>query len=333
MKLKKEYIILIVLIVGLVFYLTMRSANDNDGELPRPEKLESARIDRLVLVKDSNKIELDKKDDQWILEKSGYRADNTKAQKMVDALADLTLTALVSESSSYERYGLSANEKTLVKAYIDGKAVRQINVGKAAPTYQHTFVLLEGDPNVYHARGQIENTFDVTVDSLRDKTVFDIDKETIGAITFRKGEETLTLAKKEIPAEKPEGDAGPDSDKTGETPPPTPEIQWQKPDGQAVDKAKVEGLIGTIAKLNCDGFVNEKEDKELGQAAWTVTFNAGDKEYNLSAFAKASEDADQMPATASTVAYPFYLKKWRVDKFEKSIKELLGIQEENQDEK
>lgn len=330
MKLKKEYIILIVVIIALVLYLTLRSANDNNGELPQPEKLESAKIDRLVMVKGSDKIELDKKDDQWIIESSGYRADNEKVKKMVTALADLTLTALVSESGNYTRYGLNADDKCLVKAYIDGKTVRQINIGKAAPTHQHTFVLLEGDPKVYHARGQIEKTFDFSDDALRDKTIFDVDKDSIASITFSKGGQELTLTKKEVVKEAPQPPAEDKAETSAEaSPTPTPtEIQWQAPDGEAVDKNKVDQLLGKIAQLKCDGFGDEKTAQQFTDAVWNVRFKTASDEYTLSAFAKENEDADQVPATASSATYAFYLKKWRIDQFETSIMELMGIKEE-----
>lgn len=335
MKLKKEYIILIVVIIALVLYLSLRSANDHNGELPQPGKLESGKINRIVMVKGSDKIELDKKDDQWIIESSGYRADNDKVKKMVDDLANLTLTALVSESGNYERYGLNANDKRLVKAYIDGKTVRQVNIGKAAPTFQHTFVLLEGDPKVYHARGQIEKTFDFTADTLRDKTVFEVDKDTITSITFAKGDQQLTLTKKEVAKEAPQDAPKDDAEAKAEaSPTPTPtETQWQTPDGETVDKNKVDQLLGKIAKLDCDGFVDETKEQKFGDANWNVSFKTASDEYTLSAYAKESEDADQMPATASSVKYAFYLKNWRVNQFEKAIMELMGIKEEEKDNK
>jgi len=340
MKLKKEYIILVVIIIALVLYLALNSGNDNDSNLPRPDKIEAAKINRIVISKADKTTELDKKDETWFIEPSGFKADKAKATNMVNALADIQLSALVSESGNYQRYGLAPDERISVKAYSGGKEVRSMDIGKAAPTYQHTFVKLAGDPKVYHAMGQINSTFDQSIEALRDKTIFDVDKKNIKTITFKKGDQTLALTRKEVPVEKPEPpaveskdekeNAGAETETKAESQSenPPPEIQWQNEEGQAMDKGTVDRLISGIAKLSCDGFVQEGEEEKLQNPEWTVTFNDGQKDYTLSVYANDDEKATQMTATASTVDYAFVLKKYRVDRFEKAIKTLLGTGEE-----
>lgn len=343
MKLKKEYLILIVIIIALVLYLTTRSAN-HDSEIPQLTKLDSAKINRLVVtVKEGTPVELVKKDELWFIEPKGYKADNVKVKNMVNALADMTLTALVSEAKSYDRYGLTPAEKIVVQAYSEGKLVRTIEIGKAAPTFQHTFVLIEGDPNVYHARGQIESKFDQTIENLRDKTIFDVNKDGITEIAFSKGGQSQTLVKKEIPREPAKEEKKAEGTETGQETPAVvepPEIQWQKPDGEVVSKDVLDRLIGSIAKLNCDGYLEDEDPAKLGDAVWTVTYKVGAEAYTLSGFAAPDQESgdrkaedekpDNLPCSASTIPYPFYLSKWRVEKFEKSINELLGIEEKKE---
>lgn len=340
MKFKKEYLILIVVIIALVLYLTTRSAN-HDSEIPQLTKLDAAKINRLVLtIKEGAPIELIKKDEQWMIEPNDYKADNVKVKNMVTAIADLKLTALVSESKSYERYGLTPAEQIVVQAFSEGKAVRTIDVGKPAPTFQHTFVRIEGNPDVYHARGQIEGKFNQTIDNLRDKTIFDVDKDGVTEMTFTKGGQSLTLVKKEIPkatAEKEKAEEGSEakSEETSTAVVEPPEIQWQKPDGATANKQTMERLIGDIAKLSCDGYLEDPDRSKLTDALWTLSFKVGAKEYTLSGFAAQDQPASdespkKLPCLASTVEYPFYLSKWRVDKFEKSINQLLGIEEKKE---
>ncbi|MDA8139470.1 MAG: DUF4340 domain-containing protein, partial [Desulfobacteraceae bacterium] len=289
------------------------------------------KINRLVItVKEGTPLELIKKDEHWVIEPKQYPADGIKIKNMVNAIADLSLTAMVSEAGSYDRYGLTPKEKTVVQAYSEGKVVRSVDVGKAAPTFQHTFVMIEGDPKVYHARGQIDHNFDQTVEALRDKKVFDVDKETIKEITFSKGDQSMTLVKKEIPKEEKKEEkkeAAGEAKEEPKAPAEPPQIEWQKPDGKAVDKAAVDRLLGGIARLDCDGYLADEDKAKLVNATYNIAFKTADNEYTLSVFAKQDEKEEKLPSSASANAYPFYLTKWRVEKFEKAINELLGIKE------
>jgi hypothetical protein len=67
------------------------------------------------------------------------------AQEMLDTLGGLTLTALVSESKNYALYELDDAQKANVKAWQGDQLKRDVDVGKAAPSFRHTFVRLAGD--------------------------------------------------------------------------------------------------------------------------------------------------------------------------------------------
>lgn len=324
MKLKKEYIILIIIIVGLVLYLTTRSANHGPDELVQPAAVDKVQIDRLVLdVRENAPLELVRKDEKWLVEPQGYPADDIKVKNMVNAVADLKLTALVSESKNYERYDLTPESKITVTAYAGGNEVRKVDIGKAAPTFQHTFVLLAGNPNVYHARGQIGRTFDYTVDTIRDKSVFDLDRTLVSSITVQKGDATLSMNRKEKPKE-PAAD-GQDA-KPADTPPPAPEYEWQGADGQVVDMGAVEQLMGAIARMDCDGYLADDAKQTLADPMFTISFKDDQREYTLSVYAANTDTAETYPAAASTNAYAFELKKNRVDRIEKPLNKLLGIE-------
>ena len=323
MKVKKEYVILILVIVALVFYLTMKSANHNESELPQPAQVDSAKINRIMVSEKSyGTVELVKKDEKWFIEPKGYPADSIKVKNMANAIADLTLTALVSESGSYERYGLAEDKKIAVQAFDGSNAVRTLDIGETAPTSQHTFVLLAGDPNVYHARGQLKRTFEHTIDDLRDKTVFDLSRESVGEIGLQKGDRSIHLIKKEIakPAEEAQGNQK-------EKPAQAPKIEWHDAQGQSVETSAVDRLLGSMARLNCDGYLEDTAKENLKDPQWAVTLKDDQNEYTISVYAPENKDADKIPATASANPYPFVLNKSRVESLEKSIDKLLGIEE------
>lgn len=323
MKLKKEYLILIVVIAALGLYLATRSLNRNNDQLPQPAKLENAKIDRLLLTDKKNPtLELVKKDEHWFIEPKGYPADDAKIKNMVNTISNLELTALVSESGNYDRYGLSPDQKVFVQAFSGGTAVRAFSIGKEAPTYRHTFVQMKGDPNVYHARGQLVHTFDQNISGLRDKSIFNVDKADITGVTLKKSGKELTLAKKEVPAKKSAPEAKKDA-----TSKQAPTTEWQAADGRTVDQNGMDRLLGEIDHLDCDSFLQDDAKAKLSNAVWTITFKKGQQENSLSVYPKLEDKVERMPAMASTTQYAFLLNQTRINAIEKSMDDLLGIKE------
>jgi hypothetical protein len=339
MKLKKEYILLTLVVVALVLYLSLRSANHDEEDLPQPAKIETAKINRLVVTdKENPPLELVKKDEKWFIEPQGYAADGIKVKNMVNAVAELALTALVSESKNYDRYELTPKTRLNVQAFGDGGTrLRTFDIGKSAPTQQHTFTLLDGDPRIYHARGQLRTTFDQNVEALRDKTVFDVDTESIVSLTIQKNGKRLAAAKVTPPKEAPPASPtpGPEASKEATatptpaaTPVEPPAAKWQAEDGQALDKTDVERILGALARLQCDSYLDEpaKAKQTQGTALATLTFKNDQAEYSLSVFPKENETADKVPALASTTPYGFVLNEYRLKEIEKTIDKLLGIE-------
>jgi len=85
MKLKKEYLLLLLAIVGLSAYLLMRSEDQRHFELPKLAQVESDQIDRMVVRKGERIVELQKKDDQWVVGPEAYKCDSIKVKNMPGA--------------------------------------------------------------------------------------------------------------------------------------------------------------------------------------------------------------------------------------------------------
>ena len=319
MKLKKEYLILLVLIVALGIYLALRDRDPSHMTLPQPEALDGKQIDRILVKTPEAEFDLVKKDDAWFMEPQGYKADPAQMTSMVDTIANLQLTALVSESESYERYNLSKADKILVQAFSGTNKVREFDVGQVAPTFHHTFIKLAGDSNVYHARGAFKNTFDHTISSLRDKTVFTFAQSGITTIEIQKGEHTLQLDKAAAqPAEE---------EKDADTKPKTiVDAKWQNAAGETVDQAVVGRLLGAMANLKCEDYLEDSVKDKLQTPVWTVTFKDASAAYTLSQYPKINEDDYNSPALSSTTPYVFALPNNQVESFEKQLDGLLGIE-------
>jgi hypothetical protein len=326
MKLKREYIILLLIIVILSVYLVTRSQNQTHYELPKPAPADSQKINRLVITKGARHIELNKKDDQWYIGPKDYLADGIKARNMVKAAADLTFTDLISESGNYERYDLTDAQKINVQAFIDKEMVRNFDVGKAAPTNQHTFARLADNPNVYDARGLLSTTFDHSADDMRDLTVVAFEKGDISSMVVQKGGQALTLAKKEITPEaktQSTGDGKPAEQKEAGA---QPQPQWQDAQGKAVDQASVERLLSDFSKFKCNQYLPDDSAKNLKEKApvWALTFKSEKESYTLSVFEKAKPEDTEYPALSSVQPYAFTIPKGKVETIEKQLDKLLN---------
>lgn len=316
MKLKKEYLILVLVIVALALYVGLRDKGTSHDDLIQPEVLEESRIDRIVIASPEATLDLVKKDEQWTLLPQGYPADKAKVSNMLNTIAKLKLTALVSESANYERYDLTDSEKVAVRAFSGDTLVREFNIGQSAPTFKHTFVTLAGDPNVYHAQGAFKMSFDQTFEDMRDKKVMTFDQAAITGVEIQKGDQTLEAVRMEI--------APPEPGQAEETKAPAaPKTEWRTPQGERLDQKALESLMGSLSNLQCKEFVNERSKEDFSSALWSVTFKDGAGAYTLSLFAKQNEDDMSFPAVASTNPHVFTLPESQVETFEKQIDTLI----------
>jgi len=320
MKLKKEYFILAGVLVVLILYLVLHRSNLTHYKLPDITKVSGKQISKLEVGKAGKTVVLNKKDNTWQIGPKGYPADSAKVKNMLDVLEKLTLTALVSESKNYVRYDLTNDKKITVKAWHGRTLSREFEIGKAATTYQHTFVRLATDPNVYHAREDFRRKFDQTVDELRDKTVLSYTQKDIREITINHDKKTMTLTQKQVSEQG--GKKKDKQDTTSEKP--KTKIVWQDADGKKMDNAKVNRLLSFLNRLECETYITDEKKDDLKNPTYAFTLK-GDKECSLSVFTKKDKDAKTYPAISSGNDYPFLLSGWQVESIKSKIDDIMEV--------
>ena len=100
MKIKKEYIILLAIILLLTLYLIFHKEDRTHYKLPEVPEIVEADITKIELVQESS-IVMNRKDNSWRITPQGYLADKNMVSDMLDTIEELSLTDLVSESESY----------------------------------------------------------------------------------------------------------------------------------------------------------------------------------------------------------------------------------------
>ena len=318
MKLKKEYAILFIVILALSLYLILHNPDKISYLLPELPEISKGSITKIEISKPKGPIVLSRTVNGWKLLPQGYPADTDKVKNMLNTIRKLTLTTLVSESKSYDRYGLDDENKISVKAWHGEQLERGFDVGKTASSFRHTFVRIAGDHRVYHARQNFRNEFDQTVDRLRDKVVLSFDKTEIHEIHIIRGRQSMVITRRQIPITVTAGA----KEQAKEATAPETEALWQTDDGKTMDESKLNPLLSTLSNLSIDKYITGHEKGEFTDPIFNILLK-GPRDYSLSVFTKSDKESENYPAVSSENDYPFELPKRKAVEIMKNPDEML----------
>ena len=290
----------------------MRTSDRTQYELPDIPPVVAKEISKMQITRDKVIIVINKKDDTWHIAPEEYLADGSKVKNMLNAIENLTLTALVSESKNYILYDLDGEKRINVKAWQGENLKRDVDLGKTASSFRHTFVKMAGDERVYHARGNFRTNFDFNADDLRDKLVLALNTADIQQIQVAGDQQSLMLNK--TPASVVV--AGTQTAKKTEATPAANEPVWQAADGRPVDETVVGQILNTASKLRCEKFITDRRKDEFTSPLYTLQLK-GAQDYSLSIFPKTAEKDPNYPAVSSGSEYAFLLSSSQVDRIMK----------------
>jgi hypothetical protein len=233
---------------------------------------------------------------------------------------------MVSESKNYHRYDLAQDQRINLKAWQGQDLKLDIDVGKTASSFRHTFVRPSGDERVFHAQGNLKNKFDVTADDLRDKTVLALKPEDIQQIKVSKEQQSLAFTRTTVPVEV----TTPTSEKKEENASqPAPNPVWQADSGQPVNESALNQLLTAVAKLRCEKFIDDRKKKDFTSPLFTLQLK-GAQDHELSIFAKTEENDPNYPAVSSDSDYAFMLSESQVNRIMKDPSALLQTPQTDQ---
>ncbi|VFQ44916.1 DUF4340 domain-containing protein [Desulfoluna butyratoxydans] len=265
---KKETIILLALIVALSAYLFLRDTDGTSYELPVLDTVSAGDVDRMEIKTQAETLLFEKEGDEWTVDLEGFPAKQEQVTKLVETAGEMTLTAMVSEAESYNRYDLDPGTAKNVRLYKGETVLRDVTVGKAAPSMGHTFVTIEGDKKVYHAKGNFASQFTTDSNRFIDKTVFNLVASEVNALAVTMGETDLALTRATEPGE--EGAA--------------PKTIWKDQNGNTLSAEKVDKLIASLCRLSCDTWLMEEKKDETPALSVVLTT---DRPYTLKLFGDA----------------------------------------------
>ncbi|MEA1922451.1 MAG: DUF4340 domain-containing protein [Pseudomonadota bacterium] len=310
---KKEYLLLVIAIIGLGALLFYQKKGRTNYQLPVLPVLPES-VDRFVLEKDGQLTELHLADGKWVVGPQQYPANVARIEKMIAEVKSLKLTALISEKKNYQLYELTPEKKTKVALYHADQLLRELQIGKNSTSLQHTYVMLKDDPKVYQALGNLKSNFFVTIAELRDKKVLEISSEKLAVldeIILQQQKDGKTQVLRMLKKVKPGSDSA-----SGKTQPPAPAAVWQQESGVSVTADAVAELLKNISELQCESFIDDRQPEDFKEAVYRVVVKGGGEEFSLDLFAQGD---DKYPAISSQTSYPFILPSWRADKIVKDF--------------
>ena len=312
---KKEYILLVVAIIGLGALLFYQKKGRTNYQLPKLSVLEEA-ADRLVLEKDGQLIELRLADGKWVVGSQQYRANTARVEKMIAEIKGLKLTALISEKENYQLYELTPEKKLKVVLFSADQLLRELQIGKNSASLQQTYVMLKGDPKVYQALGNLKSNFFTTVAELRDKKVLEIAGEKLAGlekIVLQRqvdgNNQILSMVKVNL---EPVNGAKTDQ---------APVAGWQQENGVPVAADAVAELLKNLSDLQCEGFIEDRQAAAFSDPLYRVVVRGAGEEFSLDLLAP---EEGKYPALSSQSSDPFWLPGWRAEKIVKEFAVYTG---------
>lgn len=312
---KREYLILSVVVIVLVLLLIFNKKNRKSYDVPKLDNLKLEDISKFEIRKQSNVLILSRENDKWHIQPQKYLADKKKVEEMLEKVAKLKIDDLVSESKNYLLYELDEENKITVLVYKSDKVIRNYDIGKVSQTRNHTFVKLAGRSEVYHANGDFRDDFDKKIDDLRDKNVLSFVKNDLKEVTLINASGSQLKLKKEIVMPPVDVEAG--TNKKPEKKEPV--TKWTGPKGKEIDEKELDDILDSLEKLDCESFVENKTKDDYKMPVYTFILK-GAQEYSLKIY-KMEQD-DKFPAVSSEREYPFYLAKYLAERVMKKFNEL-----------
>jgi len=324
MKIKKEYLILILIIAALSAYLFMRSFNRTHYQLPEIPSLDPNKITKIEISHKDVSIVLQKKDNQWYLDPPGYLADASRVKDMLRVLETFRLTALVSEAKDYSRYDLDPEKRINVKAWLGDTLQRNFDIGKAAPSFRHTFVRLDDDSRIFHASDSFRSKFELTINNLRDKNVLSFKPADMHEIQINRDQTSIELVRSEVPV----SPSVSQNEKADTAPPAALKFAWQSSDGKKGNDQNINRLLTALGSLRCEQYIDDRNKESFSNPIYTVKLK-GTQDYQLDIFAKLKQDDKNQPAVSSANDYPFFLSGSQAQQIMINPEEMLKNPESN----
>jgi hypothetical protein len=326
---KKEYLILLIIIVVLTAYLLKKDRNKTETALPELKRIDKTTIKKIIVKGPNGQFTIVVNKQKWSLLPETYPVIEGKVSKMVELLANTDISDLMSKAGKYDRYGLGEKTGTLVIAKGDKKDLRNIIIGHNSESGNRTFVKLKDDNNIYQARGDYKSSFNVSKQDIINKNIFTFNSSDIVELLidvngkkehFVKVNKTNKVNESKVSKKNKNKKTIADS-KTDK------EMIWvSKTDNKNVNGKAVDEYISKNANIRCESYIGKKNSDDISYMK-IVFIDKTKKKYELNISKNLSDDKSEgrVEMFSSKSNFKFYMTKDDIKKLRVDIDNLKSI--------
>jgi len=124
----------------------------------------------------------------WVVGDKKYGTNESNVQNMLDSLKEIKVLDKVGTANSenaISRYELGDGKNITVVAKKDGKVLRSLNIGKSATASSQSYMTIDDSKDICLVGGNLKNAFDRELSYFRTRAVYQLDKESISAVTMK----------------------------------------------------------------------------------------------------------------------------------------------------
>ncbi|TKJ42511.1 hypothetical protein CEE37_02155 [candidate division LCP-89 bacterium B3_LCP] len=185
-----------VLVALLVIYLIIDSARDVTEQTESFFALDTNKVDGFTIINKHDTINLKRRASGWNLgEPLDYPADSRFTGNVIEKLATMDIETLITEDSSKASQFEVDTAGVEVMVFEGADTVAHFMVGKTSPDRRHTYCSFVGDDKIYLLKGTFTSQLNRKKKDWRDKSILEIDPESVNKLDFTYPDEVFSLEK------------------------------------------------------------------------------------------------------------------------------------------
>lgn len=194
---KKSTLILagIFAVLVIAFLLSKRGPQVERGELSTSlAELDTLTVSRIQIQKPDEAFTFEKRGEVWMVTSPmEYRANQDFVTGMLKTFVDLRVEDQRTNNPAKHGSFQVDTTGTEVTFFAAEQELVCLIIGKTSQDYSHTFVRESTSPDVYSVKGVLSGQLNRTLDTWRDKTIFQAEKTDITQLSLVHPDESLTL--------------------------------------------------------------------------------------------------------------------------------------------
>jgi hypothetical protein len=238
---QKTYILVVFAIIIVIIAYLDNPYSDNEKQSYDEKKLlfenfSTEDISNISIVQTNKDIQIQKNGENWSLTNdNNYKADQESVENIKESIKTIKRGEKISENPEKQSSFNVSNDSGLLVTFTANNETESMYIGKVGTSRDSQYIRLKDSDEVLLVRKNLDQVFNKTHEQLRDKTILNIDKNTISEISFVYENKKNTFLKKD------------------ET--------WTL-NGENINQEKFETILSLVSNIQAAGFVMPEELEE-----------------------------------------------------------------------